>query len=103
MSGSKKSILQQKKELDRKTLFFYGLADMPIQMAAIPVAAFIPNYYGQDLGLSIAAVGMIWLLTRLFDAVSDPLVGWLSGRSLDRLDHAFYTILCLGSRVIRGL
>ena len=51
MNGSKKSIVQQKKELDRKTLFFYGLADMPIQMAAIPVAAFIPNYYGQDLGL----------------------------------------------------
>ena len=31
---------------------------MPIQMAAIPVAAFILNYYGQDLGLSIAAVGI---------------------------------------------
>ena len=84
MSGSKKSNLQQKKELDRKTLFFYGLADMPIQMAAIPVAAFIPNYYAQDLGLSIAAVGMIWLLTRLFDAVSDPLVGWLSDRTKTR-------------------
>lgn len=54
---------------------------MPIQMAAIPVAAFIPNYYGQDLGLSLAAVGTIWLMTRLFDAVSDPLIGWLSDRT----------------------
>lgn len=67
--------------LSRKTLFYYGLADMPIQMAGIPVAAFLPNYYGQDLGLSIAAVGTIWLLTRLFDAVSDPLIGWLSDRT----------------------
>lgn len=50
-------------------------------MAAIPVAAFIPNYYGQDLGLSLAAVGTIWLMTRLFDAVSDPLIGWLSDRT----------------------
>ena len=57
---------------------------MPIQMAGIPVAAFIPNYYGQDLGLSIAAVGTIWLLTRLFDAVSDPLIGWLSDRTNTR-------------------
>lgn len=72
------------KPLPRKTLFFYGLADMPIQMAAIPVAAFIPNYYGQDLGLSLAAVGTIWLLTRLFDAVSDPLIGWLSDRTTTR-------------------
>lgn len=72
------------KKLSRRTLFFYGLADMPIQMAAIPVAAFIPNYYGQDLGLSLAAVGTIWLLTRLFDAVSDPLIGWLSDRTNTR-------------------
>ena len=69
------------KPLSRRTLFFFGLADMPIQMAAIPVAAFIPNYYGQDLGLSLAAVGTIWLMTRLFDAVSDPLIGWLSDRT----------------------
>ena len=31
------------------------------------------------------------------------LLAYLAGRSLDWLDHAFYTILCLGSRVIRGL
>jgi Na+/melibiose symporter-like transporter len=72
---------EQTKPLSRKTLFYYGLADMPIQMAGIPVAAFIPNYYGQDLGLSLAAVGTIWLLTRLFDAISDPLIGWLSDRT----------------------
>ena len=72
------------KPIARKTLFYYGLADMPIQMGAIPVAAYLPNYYGQDLGLSLAAVGMIWLLTRLFDAVSDPLIGWLSDRTNTR-------------------
>ncbi len=64
--------------LPRRTLFFYGLSDMPIQMAAIPVAAFLPNFYNQDLGVSLQAVGLIWLLTRLFDAVSDPVIGWLS-------------------------
>ncbi len=70
--------------LSRKTLFYYGLADMPIQMAGIPIAAFIPNYYGQDLGVSIGAVGTIWLLTRLFDAISDPAIGWLSDRTNTR-------------------
>ena len=70
--------------LSRKTLFYYGLADMPIQMAMIPVAAFIPNYYGADLGLSLGAVGTIWLLTRLFDGISDPLIGWLSDRTNTR-------------------
>ena len=70
--------------LSRKTKFFYGLADMPIQMAAIPVAAFIPNYYGSDLGLSLGVVGTIWLLSRLFDAFSDPLIGYLSDHTNTR-------------------
>jgi Na+/melibiose symporter-like transporter len=70
--------------LSRTTLFYYGLADMPIQMAAVPVAAFVPNYYSQDLGVSLAAVGLILLLSRSFDAITDPLIGWLSDRTNTR-------------------
>ena len=70
--------------LSRKSLFYYGLADMPIQMAAVPVAAFVPNYYGQDLGVSLSAVGTVLLLSRSFDAVTDPLIGWLSDRTNTR-------------------
>jgi hypothetical protein len=33
-----------RKRLSRKTLFYHGLADRQIQMAGIPIAAFIPNY-----------------------------------------------------------
>jgi GPH family glycoside/pentoside/hexuronide:cation symporter len=75
---------QPAKPLSRRTLFFYGLADMPIQMAAIPVAAFIPNYYGADLGVSLGAIATVLLIARTFDAVSDPLVGWLSDRTRTR-------------------
>ncbi|MCY3793858.1 MAG: MFS transporter, partial [Gammaproteobacteria bacterium] len=70
--------------LPQRTLFFYGLANMPAEMAIIPVAALIPNYYGQDLGVSLAAVGTVLLLSRIFDAVSDPLIGWLSDRTQSR-------------------
>lgn len=68
--------------LSRKTLFYYGLADMPIQMAAVPIAAFIPNYYGADLGVSLAAIATVLLLARAFDAITDPLMGWLSDRTV---------------------
>jgi GPH family glycoside/pentoside/hexuronide:cation symporter len=70
--------------LSRKRLFYFGLADMPIQMAAVPVAAFVPNYYSQDLGVSLTAVGLILLLSRSFDAITDPLIGWLSDRTNTR-------------------
>ncbi len=54
---------------------------MPIQMAAVPVAAFLPNYYGADLGVSLSAVATVLLLSRVFDGVTDPLIGWLSDRT----------------------
>ena len=65
-------------------MIYYGLADMPIQVATIAVAAYIPNYYGSDLGISLATVGTVWLLARLFDAVTDPLIGYLSDRTRTR-------------------
>ncbi len=71
-------------KLPKKTLFFYSLSDMPIQVAALPVAAFIPNYYGADLGVSLVAVANVWLITRLFDGIIDPVIGYLSDKTETR-------------------
>ncbi|MCY3794058.1 MAG: MFS transporter [Gammaproteobacteria bacterium] len=68
----------------RRTLFCYGLADMPIQMAAIPVLSLVPAYYTSSLGVSVAAASAVLLGSRLFDAVTDPLIGWLSDRTNSR-------------------
>ena len=67
--------------LAKKTLFFYGLSEMPISIASLPLLAFIPNYYVSDLGLDFAAVALVMLLARSFDAVTDPLIGFLSDRT----------------------
>ena len=67
--------------LPKKTLFYYGLANMPLEVGSIPLAAMLPNYYGQDLGVSLVAVGWVMFLSRGFDAISDPLMGWLSDRT----------------------
>ena len=48
------------KRLPKKTLFFYGLSEMPITVANVPLAAYIPNYYGADLGISLAVIGAVW-------------------------------------------
>ena len=69
------------KPLAKKTLFFYGLSEMPISIASLPLLAFIPNYYVSDLGLDFAAVALVMLLARSFDAVTDPLIGFLSDRT----------------------
>ena len=64
--------------LKRSTIFFYGIAELPLYMMLIPVVVMIPNYYTQDLGMSLAVVAALPIATRLFDAFTDPLIGRLS-------------------------
>ena len=73
-----------KKPLTKKILFFYGLSEMPLSIASLPLIAFIPNYYVSDLGLDFVVVGLVMLLSRSFDAITDPLIGFLSDRTNTR-------------------
>ncbi len=57
---------------------------MPIQVVSIPVLSLIPAYYTADLGVTMAAASAVLLASRLFDAVTDPLIGWLSDRTKSR-------------------
>ena len=76
--------LRNNLSLPRRTLFCYGLADMPVQVVMIPVLSLIPAYYTANLGITVGAAGAVLLASRLFDAVTDPLIGWLSDRTKSR-------------------
>jgi Na+/melibiose symporter-like transporter len=52
---------------------------IPIAGAGLPLAVYLPAYYAQSLGL--ATVGAVFLLTRLWDTLADPLIGVLSDRT----------------------
>jgi Na+/melibiose symporter-like transporter len=60
---------------------FASLA-LPLAGAGLPLAVYLPAFYAQSLGL--AAVGLVFLLTRLWDTVSDPLIGVLSDATRSR-------------------
>lgn len=62
------------------TLLCYALPSIPLAALVLPLYIIVPTFYAQNLGLPIAAVGTVLLLIRLFDAASDPLIGWLSDR-----------------------
>lgn len=70
--------------LKKSTLFYYSLADMPINMSLFPVAVFIPRFYTSDMGVPIALVATILLVVRLFDVVTDPLMGYISDHTRTR-------------------
>lgn len=62
---------------------FSALA-VPITAAQLPVLNFLPAIYAQEFGISLGALGTIFLLERLWGVFADPLVGSLSDRTRSR-------------------
>lgn len=62
-------------------LLAYGGLGLPLAMAALPIYVHVPKFYADTLGLSLASVGLLLLLARVFDAVQDPLLGYFSDRT----------------------
>ena len=56
----------------------YGLPALPLAVMGIPMYLFLPGFYGQTLGLT--AVGVALLVARLWDVITDPLIGSLGDR-----------------------
>lgn len=45
------------------------------------VAGIIPSLYATEFGLDLAVIGTVMLVARVFDAVTDPVIGYLSDRT----------------------
>jgi len=70
--------------LKKTTIFYYSLTDMPIAMSLFPVAVFVPRFYANDMGVSLALVGTIMIVVRIFDVITDPLMGYISDHTRSR-------------------
>jgi Na+/melibiose symporter-like transporter len=63
----------------RQTLA-YGALGFPLAFAALPLYVHVPQLYADSVGLPLALVGAVLLLTRFADALIDPLLGQWSDR-----------------------
>ena len=48
------------------------------------LVVYVPPFYAAEMGLEIAAIGMVFFLARGWDAVIDPVMGNLSDRTRTR-------------------
>ena len=62
----------------------YGLVNLPTSIVGLPISLYIPAFYSQSLGLSLAVVGTLIALSRISDVVTDPLIGIASDRLRSR-------------------
>lgn len=66
--------------IDFGRLVAYSSLQLPLAMAALPVVLNVTHYYGEVLKLSLALIGPILIVSRVIDAVQDPILGYLSDR-----------------------
>lgn len=62
----------------------YAAPAFVLAVVGIPVYVYIPKFYTDVAGVHIAAIGVILLVVRLFDAVTDPVIGMISDRMHSR-------------------
>jgi Na+/melibiose symporter-like transporter len=62
-------------------MFFYGVFGMPLAMLALPIYVYVPQFYAQRGGLTLAVIGAALLAARTAAAFVDPLLGWWITRS----------------------
>ncbi len=62
----------------------FALPEYAVYLASIPVGLYLPFVYSRDFGLELTQVGLILMLARISDVVTDPLIGYLSDRTPGR-------------------
>lgn len=62
----------------------YATPAFAMAVVGIPVYVYVPKFYTDVVGVPVAAAGALLMATRIFDALTDPLVGFLSDRTRTR-------------------
>ena len=59
-------------------LALFGLPGLPLAALTLPLYIYLPTYYADTLGLGLGVVGGVLLAARIWDMVTDPVVGVLA-------------------------
>lgn len=72
------------KRLGPFPLIAYSLPSAPTSMLMMMLVVYLAPFYASEMGLELAAIGGIFFIARLWDAIIDPIVGNLSDRTRSR-------------------
>ena len=76
--------LIERDRLGASTKFFYLFGDIGISLCVSAVQFFILFFFADVGKIDPALIGTILMLSKIWDAVNDPLFGWLSDRTKSR-------------------
>ncbi|MEM1435090.1 MAG: MFS transporter [Pseudomonadota bacterium] len=70
--------------LRRSSIWIYGSLGFPLALLGYPLGIWLPRAYDSYIGIDTFAVGSIITIAALFDAITDPLMGYASDRFRSR-------------------
>ena len=73
-----------KENPSKLSLLQYSFLALPLAFAGLPLYVHAPDFYTRDLGLNIGLIGIILLVVRMFDAIQDPVIGYVSDKYTSR-------------------
>jgi GPH family glycoside/pentoside/hexuronide:cation symporter len=79
-------VVQERIRLKEKLAF--GLGDMASNIVWGSVGSFATYYYTNSVGMAAAAIGTMFLISRIFDGISDLLMGLVIDRTRSRFGKA---------------
>ena len=85
--------------LKRSSLLAYGAPTFCLMFLVGPAQSLIQGVYTQHFGLKLAELASIIFICRIFDAFTDPAIGFISDRTRDRLPGGRKFMVVLGACV----
>jgi len=67
--------------LPLRTRLAYGMPNLGLALVGVPLLVYMPRFYSDVVGVSVAWLGVVFVAGRIIDAVTDPVMGVLSDRS----------------------
>ena len=68
--------------LSLKVLIAYSGITLPMAAMGMPISVYLPRFYSEGLGLSLVTVGTIFTIARVWDVITDPIMGMM----IDKFD-----------------
>jgi Na+/melibiose symporter-like transporter len=67
-------------QLTRTDILAYGCLGFPLALLGYPLGIWLPRAYDTYIGIDTALVGAVISVAAVFDAITDPAMGWASDR-----------------------
>ena len=68
------------RNISNKGIIYYSFLAFCLSFIGLPIYIYLPNYYTDNFDISLQAIAVILLVTRLIDAIQDPIFGFFSDK-----------------------